>query len=64
MLTYYVVVVSGDALIIKFSSYEWIDGSPADFFNWGYGEPNNYNDMESCITTNERDGYAHRNNTE
>ena len=36
--------------------YEWIDGTPGDFFNWHYNEPNNFEDMESCITMDRGDG--------
>ncbi|XP_068603912.1 macrophage mannose receptor 1 [Brachionichthys hirsutus] len=28
--------------------FVWSDGSPSDFANWGYGEPNNHNDDENC----------------
>uniref|UniRef100_A0A7N6A7T8 Macrophage mannose receptor 1 n=1 Tax=Anabas testudineus TaxID=64144 RepID=A0A7N6A7T8_ANATE len=28
--------------------FVWTDGSANDFENWGYGEPNNYNDNEHC----------------
>ena len=38
--------------------YAWADTSPAEFFNWMYNEPNNFNDMESCITTNGADGWV------
>ncbi|KAL2085100.1 hypothetical protein ACEWY4_018420 [Coilia grayii] len=32
--------------------FVWSDESPSDFENWGYGEPNNYNDNEHCAETN------------
>ncbi|XP_047205018.1 macrophage mannose receptor 1 [Girardinichthys multiradiatus] len=28
--------------------FAWSDGSPFSFENWGFGEPNNYNDNEHC----------------
>lgn len=30
--------------------FEWLDGSPFDFQKWNGGEPNNAEDMESCVT--------------
>ncbi|KAL0967023.1 hypothetical protein UPYG_G00303570 [Umbra pygmaea] len=30
------------------SGYTWTDGSPLSFQYWQYGEPNNYNGVESC----------------
>ncbi|XP_031428801.1 macrophage mannose receptor 1 [Clupea harengus] len=32
--------------------FVWSDESPSDFENWGYGEPNNFNDNEHCTETN------------
>ena len=29
--------------------HSWTDGSPLDYTNWGDGEPNNANNMESCV---------------
>ncbi|XP_041924202.1 macrophage mannose receptor 1 [Alosa sapidissima] len=31
--------------------FVWSDESPSDYENWGYGEPNNYNDNEHCTET-------------
>ncbi|XP_063063355.1 macrophage mannose receptor 1 isoform X2 [Engraulis encrasicolus] len=31
--------------------FVWSDESPSDYENWGYGEPNNYNDNEHCAET-------------
>ncbi|WKY06621.1 hypothetical protein Q1695_006644 [Nippostrongylus brasiliensis] len=28
--------------------FQWLDGSPVDYTNWGPGEPNNYRGEESC----------------
>ncbi|XP_061778196.1 macrophage mannose receptor 1 [Nerophis ophidion] len=45
---------SSDAAWIGLSSlgtnegFIWTDGSPYGYENWGYGEPNNYNDNEHC----------------
>ncbi|KAK2859585.1 hypothetical protein Q5P01_004205 [Channa striata] len=45
---------ASDAAWIGFSflgtnqGFVWTDGSPNDFENWGFGEPNNYNDNEHC----------------
>ncbi|KAF0027993.1 hypothetical protein F2P81_019080 [Scophthalmus maximus] len=45
---------ASDGAWIGFSSLDtnqgfvWTDGSANDFENWGYGEPNNYNDNEHC----------------
>ncbi|XP_040911919.1 macrophage mannose receptor 1-like [Toxotes jaculatrix] len=30
------------------TGYEWSDGSPLNFQHWQEGEPNNFNDAESC----------------
>ncbi|KAM6977347.1 macrophage mannose receptor 1 [Aplochiton taeniatus] len=30
------------------AGFVWVDGSPLDYVNWGFGEPNNYNDLEHC----------------
>ncbi|TRY89433.1 hypothetical protein DNTS_012216 [Danionella cerebrum] len=30
------------------SGFVWADESPSDFENWGFGEPNNYNNQEHC----------------
>ncbi|XP_023649166.1 macrophage mannose receptor 1 [Paramormyrops kingsleyae] len=30
------------------SGFTWSDGSVVSYENWGYGEPNNYNDAELC----------------
>ncbi|XP_073344522.1 macrophage mannose receptor 1 [Pagrus major] len=44
---------SSDAAWIGFSlgtnqGFVWSDGSASDYENWGYGEPNNHNDVEHC----------------
>nr|XP_020442059.1 macrophage mannose receptor 1-like [Monopterus albus] len=48
---------SSDSAWIGFSlgtnqGFVWSDGSPSDFENWGFGEPNNYNDNEHCTEVN------------
>ncbi|XP_033854652.3 macrophage mannose receptor 1-like [Acipenser ruthenus] len=30
------------------AGHVWSDGSPVSYENWGYGEPNNYNNVELC----------------
>ncbi|XP_036377634.1 macrophage mannose receptor 1-like [Megalops cyprinoides] len=30
------------------AGFVWTDGSSTSYENWGYGEPNNYNDVELC----------------
>ncbi|KAJ8010370.1 hypothetical protein DPEC_G00074360 [Dallia pectoralis] len=30
------------------TGFVWVDGLPFEYENWGYGEPNNYNDNELC----------------
>ncbi|KAM9712648.1 macrophage mannose receptor 1 isoform 1-T1 [Menidia menidia] len=37
--------------------FAWSDGSPIDYDNWGFGEPNNHNDVEHC---GEMDSYYGR----
>ncbi|XP_029003075.1 macrophage mannose receptor 1 [Betta splendens] len=50
----YVSFYGKDAAWIGFNSlgarqgFVWTDESPNDFDNWGYGEPNNYNNNEHC----------------
>uniref|UniRef100_A0A4W4DYJ2 Macrophage mannose receptor 1 n=1 Tax=Electrophorus electricus TaxID=8005 RepID=A0A4W4DYJ2_ELEEL len=45
---------NSDPAWIGFSSLDanigfvWTDGTPSDYENWGFGEPNNYNDNEHC----------------
>ncbi|XP_071940974.1 macrophage mannose receptor 1-like [Antedon mediterranea] len=29
--------------------FEWLDGTPYDFFNWAPGEPNDYGSGEDCV---------------
>lgn len=29
--------------------YSWVTGEPAQFSNWGDGEPSNYNNSENCV---------------
>ena len=31
------------------SGYKWIDGSPADFFNWDINQPSDLNGVENCV---------------
>ncbi|KAM4727472.1 macrophage mannose receptor 1-like [Anableps anableps] len=37
------------------SGYVWSDGSPVNFQHWKDGEPNNKNNVESCVEFNPRD---------
>ncbi|KAL1006843.1 hypothetical protein UPYG_G00077910 [Umbra pygmaea] len=30
------------------TGFVWVDSSPFEYENWGFGEPNNYNDKEHC----------------
>ncbi|XP_042352881.1 macrophage mannose receptor 1-like isoform X2 [Plectropomus leopardus] len=41
------------------TGYVWSDGSPLQFQHWGDGEPNNRNNVESCVVlySNGQDGY-------
>ncbi|KAG9476571.1 hypothetical protein GDO78_003227 [Eleutherodactylus coqui] len=32
--------------------FEWSDGSPMNYENWAYGEPNNYQELEHCGEVN------------
>lgn len=36
--------------------FQWIDGSPANFFNWAENEPNNWEQQESCVDLDARNG--------
>ncbi len=31
------------------SNYTWIDGTPLDYSKWRVGEPNNQEEIESCV---------------
>ncbi|CAM9827317.1 unnamed protein product, partial [Heterosigma akashiwo] len=30
-------------------TYVWVNGTEADYTNWGYGEPNDYGGGEDCV---------------
>jgi C-type mannose receptor len=32
-------------------SWQWTDGSPANFFNWVYLQPDDHNGIEDCVHT-------------
>ncbi|XP_077592286.1 macrophage mannose receptor 1 [Stigmatopora nigra] len=38
----------GLSLLGTNEGFAWTDQSPYGYENWGYGEPNNYNDVEHC----------------
>ncbi|CAM4532936.1 unnamed protein product [Leuciscus chuanchicus] len=38
----------GFSMLNSDSGFVWADETPSDFENWGYGEPNNYNNLEHC----------------
>jgi hypothetical protein len=54
--TYSTVAYIGLSSLRVDEGYEWVDGTPAEFFNWFYNEPNNFEDMESCVTLDSKDG--------
>lgn len=29
--------------------YEWTDGTPSNFFNWDFGQPDDKNDIQNCV---------------
>ncbi|XP_010904068.2 macrophage mannose receptor 1 [Esox lucius] len=38
----------GLSLLNPNAGFVWTDGLPLEYENWGFGEPNNYNDNEHC----------------
>ncbi|XP_058889912.1 macrophage mannose receptor 1-like [Acipenser ruthenus] len=41
--------------------YQWSDGSPVGFTNWGSGEPNNHQGRENCVEMGIRSNYSYWN---
>jgi hypothetical protein len=33
----------------KEGGYKWVDGRPAQFFNWDQGQPSDFNGVEDCV---------------
>lgn len=47
--------------ILCLPGYQWSDGSPVGFTNWGSGEPNNHQGRENCVEMGIRSNYSYWN---